>query len=422
MEISTPNQRHQTDQFDKTSYKVAVAGHICLDIIPSFGSEKRDFENLLIPGKLIVVGQATIATGGAVSNVGLALHRLCVPTVLIAKIGRDPFGDIIKDLLNHHSPELTKAIIVDEESSTSYSLVINPTDRDRMFLHSPGANDEFKTTDISDSDLDGVGLFHFGYPPLMRQMYRNDGRELEKLLTKVKEKCIATSLDLAKPDPESEAGKVDWISVLKRILPYVDIFQPSLDEILFMVDRERYDFFKTRYGEDRYLKYIDTDILDQLSQTLIEMGAGVVVIKLGEQGLFLRTAKQVEALEGILKKDAALPKWSKRQLLAPCFRADVIGTTGSGDCAIAGFLTGVLDGADPIGALTMAAGVGAFSTEQSDATSGVENKAAVQRRIASGWKRLEVGIGKTGWQWLDGESIWKGPLDEIETHHDIIDL
>jgi sugar/nucleoside kinase (ribokinase family) len=413
MEISTRNQRHQTDTFDKTSCKVAVAGHICLDIIPSFGSEKRDFENLLIPGKLIVVGQATIATGGAVGNVGLALHRLGVPTVLIAKIGRDPFGDLIKDLLNHHSPELTKAVIVDEESSTSYTLVINPTDRDRLFLHSPGANDEFKTTDISDSDLDGVGLFHFGYPPLMRQMYRNDGRELEKLLAKVKGKGIATSLDMAKPDPESEAGKVDWISVLERILPYVDIFQPSLDEIFFMIDREQYDFFKTRYGEDRYLKFINTDLLDQLSQTLIEMGAGVVVIKLGEQGLFLRTAKQVEALEGIIKKNAALPKWSKRQLLAPCFRADVIGTTGSGDCAIAGFLAGVLDGADPIGALTMALGVGAFSTEKLDATSGVERQAAVQRRIAGGWKRREVCIEKTGWQWLDGESIWQGPMDEI---------
>ena len=422
MEISTHNQRHQTDKFDKTSYKVAVAGHICLDIIPSFGSEKRNFENLLIPGKLIVVGQATIATGGAVSNVGLALHGLGVPTVLIAKIGRDPFGDIIRGLLNYHSPELTKAMIVDEESSTSYTLVINPTDRDRMFLHSPGANDEFKTTDISDSDLDGVRLFHFGYPPLMRQMYLNNGRELEKLLAKVKGKGIATSLDMAKPDPESEAGKVDWISVLERILPYVDIFQPSLDEIFFMIDRERYDFFRTRYGEDRYLKYINTDLLDQLSQTLIEMGAGVVVIKLGEQGLFLRTAKQVEALEGVLKKDAVLPNWSKRQLLAPCFHADVIGTTGSGDCAIAGFLAGVLDGADPIGALTMAAGVGAFSTEQPDATSGVEHKAAVQRRIACGWKRREVCIEKTGWQWLDGESIWKGPMDEIETHRNIIDL
>lgn len=422
MEISAPNQRYQTDQFGKTSHKVAVAGHICLDIIPSFGSEKRDFENLLIPGKLIVVGQATIASGGAVSNVGLALHRLGVPTVLIAKIGRDPFGDIIRDLLNHHSPELTKAMIVDEESSTSYTLVINPTDRDRMFLHSPGANDEFKATDISDSDLDGVGLFHFGYPPLMRQMYRNNGEELEKLLAKVKGKGIATSLDMAKPDPESEAGKVDWISVLERILPYVDIFQPSLDEIFFMIDRERYDFFKTRYGEDRYLKYINTDLLDQLSQTLIEMGAGVVVIKLGEQGLFLRTGERVEALEGILKRDAALSKWSKRQLLVPCFRADVIGTTGSGDCAIAGFLAGVLDGADPIGALTMAAGVGAFSTEKPDATSGVEHKAAVQRRIASGWKHLKVCIEKTGWQWLDGESIWKGPMDEIETHRNIIDL
>jgi len=73
----------------------------------------------------------------------------------------------------------------------------------------------------------------------------------------------------------------------------------------------------------------------------------------------------------------------------------------------------VLDGADPIGALTMALGVGAFSTEKLDATSGVEHKAAVQRRIASGWERREVCIEKTGWQWLDGESIWQGPMDEI---------
>ena len=48
MEISAPNQRNQTDKFSKTSHKVAVAGHICLDIIPSFGSERRDFENFLI--------------------------------------------------------------------------------------------------------------------------------------------------------------------------------------------------------------------------------------------------------------------------------------------------------------------------------------------------------------------------------------
>jgi len=33
-----------------------------------------------------------------------------------------------------------------------------------------------------------------------------------------------------------------------------------------------------------------------------------------------------------------------------------------------------------------------------------------------------VCIEKTGWQWLDGESIWKGPMDEIETHRNIIDL
>ena len=64
MKISTHNQRHQTDKFDKTSYKVAVAGHICLDIIPSFGSEKRNFENLLIPGKTFTEYDRRLALSG----------------------------------------------------------------------------------------------------------------------------------------------------------------------------------------------------------------------------------------------------------------------------------------------------------------------------------------------------------------------
>lgn len=53
---------------------VVVAGHLCLDIIPEFpeGTESK-VEKLFIPGKLIEVKEATISTGGVVSNVGLAL-------------------------------------------------------------------------------------------------------------------------------------------------------------------------------------------------------------------------------------------------------------------------------------------------------------------------------------------------------------
>ena len=69
---------------------VAVAGHICLDIIPSFRTEERNLNDLFIPGKLIDVGPALMATGGAVGNTGIALHRLGRRTVLIGKIGQDP--------------------------------------------------------------------------------------------------------------------------------------------------------------------------------------------------------------------------------------------------------------------------------------------------------------------------------------------
>ena len=57
----------------KKPFDVVVAGHICLDIIPTIPHERIEFE----PGRLLQVGPAVLSTGGAVSNTGLALHRSC---------------------------------------------------------------------------------------------------------------------------------------------------------------------------------------------------------------------------------------------------------------------------------------------------------------------------------------------------------
>ncbi|MCK4602884.1 MAG: carbohydrate kinase family protein, partial [Phycisphaerae bacterium] len=64
-----------TDMQDE-QVQVVVAGHICLDIIPTFSELKGDLAAAFVPGNLINVGPAVTATGGAVSNTGLALHRL----------------------------------------------------------------------------------------------------------------------------------------------------------------------------------------------------------------------------------------------------------------------------------------------------------------------------------------------------------
>jgi len=68
---------------------VVVAGHTCLDLIPTFPSGAPGLQGLLAPGKLIDVGRLVAATGGAVPNTGVALHRLGVRARLVGKLGDD---------------------------------------------------------------------------------------------------------------------------------------------------------------------------------------------------------------------------------------------------------------------------------------------------------------------------------------------
>lgn len=392
--------------------RIAVAGHICLDIIPPFDGSKKNFDKLILPGKLIEVGPAMISSGGAVSNTGLALHRLGVPIILIGKLGSDFFGKIILDLLNSEDPALTEGMIISAKSNTAYTVVISPPGSDRLFLHFPGANDDFSSADICEIGLNGIDIFHFGYPPLMRQMYQDEGRELEALFRWVQNQGITTSLDLAKPDPESEAGSVDWRSILERVLPFVDIFLPSVDEILYMLDRDLFYSLTQKHGEFNFIKFLNTELLDSLANTLIKMGSNIVAIKLGDQGLYLRTGKNVQRVVGAANSANEITHWSDRQLLAPCFHTTVIGTTGTGDCTIAGLLAGLIVGVKPVDALKLAVGVGACCTEKLDATSGVPPLNMVYNRFSAGWKCRDLLIKKNGWKWLKDRSIWQGPRDK----------
>jgi sugar/nucleoside kinase (ribokinase family) len=367
--------------------EIVVAGHVCLDMIPQFGQGSASIRDVLAPGKLTDVGPLTTSTGGPVSNTGLALHRLGFPVQLMGKV--------------------EDGMIVTDESPSSYTVVISPPGVDRIFLHCPGANDTFNADDVDYDKLAGARLFHFGYPPLMRRMYTGEGRELEKLLARVKERSLVTSLDMARPDPASEAGRVDWRAILRRALPYVDIFMPSFDETLFMLDRARFDTLQARSPDGDLNAQADGALLRALSDELIEMGAAVVALKLGAHGLYLRTTPGTTRLAGM---DAIMDSktWAGRELLAPCFVVEVAGTTGAGDCTIAGFLGGVAKGLSPEDAMTFAVAVGACNVERTDATSGIPLWSTVVERIRRGWKRVEVVLDLEGWSWDADSGVWRG--------------
>lgn len=391
--------------------EVVVAGHVCLDIIPSI-TNRQDKENICLPGRLVEVGSALLSTGGAVSNTGVALHRLGVKVKLMGKVGDDLFGSKILSILAEHGEHLADRMIVAEGECSSYSIVLEPPGADRMFLHCKGTNDTFTTSDINFDDLLGARLFHYGYPPLMQNMYKNDGEALTSMFQQIKAMGIMTSLDMAMPDPNSEAGHIDWRSLLQNVLPHVDLFLPSLDEILYMLQRERFERLQAVVQNDNLVAAVDGYLLHSLSEELLQMGVAVVVLKLGEHGLYMRTTSNKLRLQAI---GGSLPEhlWLNRELLVPSYDVHIEGTTGAGDCTIAGFIAGVLKNLKPEDILLRAAGTGAHNVEKADATSGVVSWQALESRIRGGWNQYPVQMSLQGWYPHSSGTYWLGPSD----HH-----
>jgi sugar/nucleoside kinase (ribokinase family) len=299
-------------------------------------------------------------------------------------------------------------MVVTRDAGTSYTLVFNPPGIDRSFLHHTGANATFGAEDVPAEALERARLFHFGYPPLLRRMHLDEGRELEKLYRKARDTGVVTCLDMARPDPNAEAGRADWARILERVLSFVDVYLPSFDETLYMLDRTRLDAAEAG-GVDANLS-AEPGLLHKLSDRLLELGAAVVGFKLGEQGFYLRTtgeARRVEALAACLGIEPQ--EWTGRELYTPCYRVEVAGTTGAGDCTIAGFLASLLRGLPPEDAVNYAVGAGAFSVQAPDAISGVPEWGALEQRIAKGWEKHPVRIALPGWNRGPAADCWTAP-------------
>jgi len=380
---------------------IVVAGHICLDIIPDWriGSIKT-----IIPGHILEMSGLKLSTGGAVANTGIALKKLGISTALLGKVGTDAFGKVILEILKKEGKTLAENMIISGNEVSSYTIVLNPPDTDRVFLHYPGPNHTFTANDIPYEKIKSSRIFHFGYPPLMQKFYENDGKELVKMFQRIRKMKIITSLDMAMPDPESPAGRVDWFKFFKNVLPMVDIFMPSIDELLYMLRPEKYN--KIYEKRERF----DMVLLNQLAKQLIDYGTKVVAIKLGDQGLYLRT-HQIEKsnLSSIINHQ----DWNYRQLLSPCFAAEVKGTTGTGDATIAGFLAELLKGGEPEKCITLATAVGACCVEAVDATEGIRPLPEIIKRVTSGWERLSLSIPLDHWKFDYQYKIWKGPEDQV---------
>jgi sugar/nucleoside kinase (ribokinase family) len=384
-----------------------VAGHICLDILPDLENlAGRNLQSLLRPGSLVQIGPAQLMSGGPVSNTGLALHKLGVPVRLRAKIGADPFGGMLKEIIGARGKGLAAGLRIDPQATTSYSIIIGNRETDRLFLHSPGANDSFGPENVEFAVIRKAALFHFGYPPELRRMHQAEGRELADVMRSAKAAGATTSLDMSLPDPDTAGGRVDWLPIYTAVLPYVDLFLPSFDELLFTLRRSE---FERLAAQGALPDQASPALLEDLGADLIRLGVRIAVIKLGSRGVYLRTAPGPALRKMGRARPLPSKAWAGRERWMPCFRVNVVGTTGSGDATIAGFLAALLRRADLAEALTMAVAVGACNVEAADSLSGLRSWEETRARIAAGWEQTSLAVDAPGWRW--NGRMWIGPLE-----------
>jgi len=393
-------------------YQAIAAGHLCLDIFPGFtGIKNKPVTEIFSPGKLTQIKDAELSVGGAATNTGLVLNRLGISTMLMGKIGNDYFGRVLCEIIKKWGSDTTK-IAVSDELSTSYSIMLAIPGMDKIALHSPGTNDFFSAEDIDYSELSNVRLFHFGYPVLMKNLFKNDGEEMLKILQNVKNQNVTTSLDMAPVDPASDAGKADWKKILKKILPFVDFYLPSLEETIFMLRNELYNELLCRYPGQDMLEVVDLNILQELGEELAGLGTKTVVLKCGYKGAYVLTSDKNRMEKAGLAAPADIINWSSRELFQNAYQQEkIISTTGCGDSFIAGFLASLLTGEFLENSLRIACACGAEATSVSDNISGVRSIEEIKEKILNGWPVQKFQFNGNYWSYSSREMLWKGKKD-----------
>ena len=361
--------------------QAVVAGHIALDILPDMSSLSP--AQVIAAGKVYEIGRISYSTGGAVSNTGLALHRLGLDVALQAAVGDDWVGRAIIDYTRGFHPKLGERIRVFPQAASPYTIVIEPQNHDRTLLTHTGVYNDYDSDSIDYDMLDGCRLFHLGYPTLLPRFFADDGADFMRMLHRAKSRVPAVSIDMSLPPPDSPAGRADWRAILTRCLPHIDIFVPSIEEILFMLRRDDLERWR-----DNLLPRLTREYLTALADELLAMGAGITGFKLGERGITLHAAEDANRLAFLAALGGDARAWAGARVWQRAFQVDVAGTTGAGDAAYAGLLAALLRGMDAEECARWACAVAACNIEAADATTGVRSWDETQARLDAGWATI----------------------------------
>ena len=101
--------------------------------------------------------------GGAPANAAVAARRLGAQAAFIGKVGDDPFGHFLVDVLAREGVE-TRGMRLDPEARTTMNLMAQPDANhyDCLFYRNPGADTRLRPDELDVELLRTTRAFHFG--------------------------------------------------------------------------------------------------------------------------------------------------------------------------------------------------------------------------------------------------------------------
>jgi sugar/nucleoside kinase (ribokinase family) len=282
---------------------------VCLGILVA-DAVARPVDAPPLRGKLAVVDEITLHGGGCALNTASGLARLGLRAAVAGKVGADPFGDFLLDLLDARGID-REGVIRDPESSTSASVVLVASDAERTFIHSPGASGTIRADELDPAVVYSGRALHVAGSLVMEQL---DGEPTGRILAEARARGVHTSLDTVF-DPTGR-----WQRVVPS-LAQADLVCLSLAEAEAIT------------GEREPARAV---------VWLRARGARDVAVKLGADGSYVAG----EGFEGSV----------------PPVEVEAVDGTGAGDAFVAGLLYGRLEGWPIERAARLANAVGALAT------------------------------------------------------------
>jgi fructokinase len=173
--------------------------------------------------------------GGAPTNVAAAIAALGGEVELAAKVGTDPFGKHLIDVMQSFGVS-TKFVFQDPAFFTTFAFVSLMENGERDFYFNRGADGQLNSTEIDTINLDEISIVHFGsatgfLPGPLQSAYLS-------LLQKSLQRDILISFDPNYRQLLFQNDKQSFIDQSKHFLNNCHFFKVSDEEALMLTGKE----------------------------------------------------------------------------------------------------------------------------------------------------------------------------------------